>query len=128
MREYDQAIKVLRRLPVHVFILHLDVNEIEKRSLHSERSGVWPKLQRQMVTNDGFRNRVEKYISQQSLMIEAAKRQRIPYSMIKFPGADEIERAWVQVVEASGMVRRGVRSNTTGSKISRRKRDLPRTY
>ena len=90
-KEYDQIIAVLRTLPVHVFMLYLDENEIEQRSSHSERSGIWPKLQRQMVTNDGFRNRVEKYISQQGLMIEAAKRQGIPYSMIKLYGASQIE-------------------------------------
>src|SRR6266498_1645204 len=37
-REYDEIIDILRILPVHVFILHLDENEIEKRSLHPERS------------------------------------------------------------------------------------------
>jgi thymidylate kinase len=86
-REYDEIINVLRTLPVHVFILHLDENEIEKRSLHSERSSAWRKLQQQMVTKDGFPDRLEKYISQQRLVIEAAKRQQIPYSVIKFPHA-----------------------------------------
>jgi thymidylate kinase len=86
-REYYEIINVLRTLPVHVFILQLDENEIEKRSSHSERSSAWRKLQQQMVTKDGFRNRLEKYISQQRLIIEAAKRQHIPYSVIKFPYA-----------------------------------------
>jgi len=126
LREYDQTIKVLGTLPVHVFILQLDENEIEKRSLHSERSGVWPKLQRQMVANDGFRNRLDKYISQQSLMIEAAKKQPIPFSMIKFPGPSEIERA-VHAAAADNVVPRGVRINAGESKVLRRKRDLPPT-
>jgi thymidylate kinase len=86
-REYDEIINVLRTLPVHVFILRLDETEIEKRSLHSERSSAWRKLQQRRVTKDGFRNRLEKYISQQKLIIEAAKRQHIPYSVIKFPYA-----------------------------------------
>jgi thymidylate kinase len=86
-REYDEIINVLRTLPVHVFILQVDENEIEKRSSHSERSRAWRKLQQQMVTKDGFRNRLERYISQQRLVIEAAKRQQIPYSIIKFPYA-----------------------------------------
>lgn len=92
-REYDRIVNVLRMLPVHVFILHLDENEIEQRSLHPERSGVWSKLQRQMVANDGFRGRLEKYISQQSLMLEGAKRQRIPYSIIKCAAMPEFEAA-----------------------------------
>ena len=43
-KEYDEIINVLRTLPVHVFILQLDANEIEKRSLHPERSGAWQKI------------------------------------------------------------------------------------
>jgi thymidylate kinase len=91
-KEYDETVKVLRTLPVHIFILQLDENEIEKRSLHSERSSVWQKLHQQMITKDGFRNRLEKYISQQRLIIEAAKRQQIPYSVIKFPHTPENSR------------------------------------
>lgn len=83
-REYREIIDVLKTLPVHVFILQLDKSEIEKRTLHSERSSVWRKLQQQMVTKDGFRSKLEKYISQQSLMLEAAKKQQIPYSVVKF--------------------------------------------
>jgi thymidylate kinase len=82
-REYDEIINVLRTLPVHVFILQLDENEIGQRSSHSERSGVFQKLQQQMVAKDGFQNRSEKFISQQRLIIEAATKQQIPYSVIK---------------------------------------------
>jgi thymidylate kinase len=126
-REYDLIIKGLRTVPVHVFILQLDENEIEKRSLHSERSGVWQKLQQQMATKDGFRNRLEKYISQQRLIIETAKRQQIPYSVIKVFYEPKIGGGWVHVPEARSDVRHGVRMNAADSKISRRKRDLPRT-
>jgi thymidylate kinase len=86
-REYDEIINVLRTLPVHVLILQLDENEIEERSSHPERSSVWQKYQQKSVKKDGFRNRLEKYVSQQKLIIEAAKRQQIPYSIIKFPDA-----------------------------------------
>jgi thymidylate kinase len=68
-REYDEIINVLRTLPVHVFILQLDEHEIEKRSLHPERSGAWQKLQKQMVTKDGFPDRLERYIRQQKLIL-----------------------------------------------------------
>ena len=53
-REYDEIINVLRTLPVHVFILQLDEKEIEKRSLHPERSGAWRKFQQQIVKKEGF--------------------------------------------------------------------------
>ena len=73
-REYDEIINVLRTLPVHVFILQLDENEIEKRSLHPERSGAWQKFQQQIVKKEGFRDRLERYIWQQRLMLEAARK------------------------------------------------------
>jgi thymidylate kinase len=88
-REYDDIIKVLRTLPVHVFILQLHENEIEKRSLHPERSSAWQKHQQQIVKKEGFRDRLERYLWQQGLMLEAAERQQIPYSVIKFPCALE---------------------------------------
>ena len=90
VREYDEIINVLRALPVHVFILQLDENEIEKRSLHPERSGAWQKFQQQIVKKDGFRDRVERYIWQQRLMLAAAERQQIPYTIIKVPSMNEI--------------------------------------
>jgi len=84
-REYDEILNVLRTLPVHVFILQLDENEIEKRSLHPERSaGAWQKFQQQIVKKEGFRDRLERYLWQQKVILEAAKRQQIPYSVIKF--------------------------------------------
>lgn len=126
-REYDEIINVLRTLPVHAFILQLDENEIEKRSFHSERAGVWQKLQQQMVTKDGFRNRLEKYISQQRLIIEAAKKQQIPYSIVKLSHEPEIGDGQVRISKAPSIFRRGVRMNAADAKISRRKRHLPPT-
>jgi len=87
-REYDEIIDVLRMLPVHVFMLQLDENEIEKRILHPERSGPWfQKYRQQMVTKDGFRDKLERYHCQQRIMLDVAKKQQIPYSVIKFPCA-----------------------------------------
>ena len=126
-REYDEVINVLRTLPVHVFILQLDENEIEKRSLHPERSGAWQKFQQQIVKKDGFRDRLERYLWQQRLMLEAAKRQQIPYSVIKFSSAPEIGGGWVRAPEAQSSFRRGVRMNPADAKTSRRKRDVPQT-
>src|SRR3970282_305432 len=89
-REYDEIINVLRTLPVHVFILQLDENEIEKRSSHPERSGAWfHKYKQQIAKREGFRDGLERHIWQQKLVIEAAERQQIPYSVIKLPAASE---------------------------------------
>jgi len=126
-REYDEIINVLRTLPVHVFILQLDENEIEERSLHPERSTAWRKHQKQIVKKDGFRDTLGRYIWQQGLILEAAERQQIPYSVIKLPSAPEIGGGWVRVPEARSVFRRDVRMNAADAKISRRKRGLPQT-
>jgi hypothetical protein len=123
-KEYDEIINILRTLSVHVFILQLDENEIEKRSLHPERSGAWQKFQQQIVEKDSFRDRLER---QQRLILEAAKRQQIPYSVIKFPYEPEIGDGQVRISKAPSIVRRGVRMNAADAKISRRKRHLPPT-
>jgi thymidylate kinase len=121
-REYDEMISVLRMLPVHIFILQVDENEMERRSLHPERSGAWRKFQQQIAGS--FRERLER---QQRLMLETAKRQQIPYSVIKLTCAPEIGGERVGIAEAPSIVRRDVRMNTAGTKISRRKRQLPPT-
>jgi thymidylate kinase len=123
-KEYDEIINTLRTLSVHVFILQLDENEIEKRSLHPERSGAWQKFQQQIVEKDSFRDRLER---QQRLILEAAKRQQIPYSVIKLPYEPEIGDGQVRISKAPSIVRRGVRMNAADAKISRRKRHLPPT-
>jgi hypothetical protein len=126
-REYDEIISILRTLAVHVFMLRLDENEIERRSLHPERSGAWQKFQRQIVKKEGFRDRLERYVWQQRLMLEAAERQQIPYSIIKYSATPEVEGRWIRVPETQSMVRRGVRLNAADEKNSQRKRGLPRT-
>lgn len=122
--EYDEIINILRTLPVHVFILQLDENEIEKRSLHPERSGAWQKFQQQIGEKDSFRARLER---QQRLILETAKRQQIPYSVIKLTSEPEIGDGQVRISEAPSVVRRGVRMNAAEARISRRKRGLPLT-
>ena len=97
-REYDEIINLLRTLPVHVFILQLDANEIEKRSLHSERSSAWRKHQQLIVKKEGFRDRLERYLWQQGLILETAERQRDPYTVIKSPSAPE---NWRQMISCT---------------------------
>jgi thymidylate kinase len=127
-REYDEIIHILRTLPVHVFILQLTENEIEKRSLHPERSGAWQKVQQQIVKKEGFRDRLDRYIWQQGLILGAAERQQIPYSVIKVPTAPEILDGWVRAPEPQNIDRHGGRMNAADAKPSRRKRDLPQTF
>jgi thymidylate kinase len=110
-REYDEIINILRTLPVHIFILQLDENEIEKRSLHPERSSVWQKFQQQIVEKEGFHDRVERYIWQQRLMLEGAEKHQIPYSVIKFPFASEISGGKFRVPEAQNNLRHDARMN-----------------
>jgi hypothetical protein len=112
-------------LPVHVFILQLDENEIDERSLHPERSGAWQKFQQQIVGKNGFRGRLEK---QQRLILEAAKRQQIPCSIIKVSYEPEIGGGQVCISEAPSIVRRGVRLNAADARISRTKRHLPPNF
>lgn len=113
---YKEIINVLRILPVHVFILQLDENEIDERSLHPERSGAWQKFQQQIVGKNGFRGRLE---NQQRLILEAAKRQQIPYSIIKVSYEPEVGGGQVRISEAPSIVRRGVRMNAADPRISR---------
>ena len=83
---YNEIVKVLKTLSVHIFVLKLDEHEIETRSLHPERSTAWLKFQQQIVGKHSFRDRLE---LQQSLILQAAKKQQIPYSLIKL--ADDPE-------------------------------------
>ena len=123
-REYDEIINVLRTLPVHIFILQVDENEIERRSLHPERSGAWQKFQQRIGEKDSFRDRLER---QQRVILETAKRQQIPYSVIKLTSEPEIGGGQDRISEAPSIVRRGARMNAAGEKMSRRKRGVPQT-
>lgn len=123
-REYNAIVNVLRKLPVHIFILQLDENEIEKRSLHPERSRAWHKFQQQVVEKDGFRGRLEK---QQRIILEAANRQQIPYSLIKVSCEPEIGLGQVRSSEDPTIVRRDMRTHVVDAKISRRKRHISPT-
>ena len=120
-REYDETLKVLRTLPVHVFILQLDENEIEQRSLHPERSSAWQKYQQHRVKKGGFHDRLERFSWQQKSMLEAAKRQQLPYSIIKFSRAPEIGGGWVHVPEAQSVFSRDAQINAAVAKISPKK-------
>ena len=95
-KEYDEILNVLRTLPVHVFILRLEASEIEKRSLHPERSGAWLKFQQQIVKKEGFRDRLERYTWQQRLMLEAA--EQTTYTLLDHKAlAPETGEEWVRV-------------------------------
>jgi thymidylate kinase len=123
-RSYDEIINVLRTMPVHVFILQLDASEIEQRSLHPERSGAWQKFQQAIIKEEGFRDRLERYLWQQRLMLEAAERQTIPYSIINcFP---EVQREWISMGKLKDVFNPEVLPNSA-AKISEKKRSFART-
>jgi thymidylate kinase len=124
-KEYDEIINVLRTLPVHVFILKLDENEIEKRSLHPERSSAWQKLQQQIVKKEGFRDRVERYMWQQRLLLETAETQQLPYSVIKL--ASTPETGLIRIFETQSIFHRNVQMTPAAAKMSKRKGTLPET-
>jgi thymidylate kinase len=128
--EYEAIINILRTLPVHVFILQLDENEIEKRTLHPERSGAWfQKYRQQMVTKDGFRDKLDRYIWQQKLMLEKAETQQIPYSVIKLSSAPRtrIKERWVRIPEARSILFHSTRMNPAAAKLSPGKREVSRS-
>lgn len=79
---YDKIVEHLRKLPVHIFILKLSSDEIERRSAHMERPDTWKKYQQMMVKKEGFFNYTERYLNEQKMMLEAAEKQKIPFSVI----------------------------------------------
>ena len=87
-------------------------------------SVAWQKFQQQIVEKDSFRDRLER---QQKLILEAARRQKIPYSVIKLPYEFEIGEGQVRISKAPSIARRGVRMNATDTKTSKRKRQFPPT-
>ena len=123
-KEYDEIINVLRTLPVHIFILHVDENEMERKSAHPERTGARQNFQKQLAEKGGFRNRLKR---QQRVILEKAKRQQIPYTVIKLTYEPEIGDGQVRIFHPPGNVRRAVRMNATDAGLARRKRDVPQT-
>jgi len=79
---YQQVIDKLKKLPVHVLLLQLSAEEIDRRSAHTERSASWKKYQKLMVKKEGFANRVDRYLNEQNLMLSEAKKNKLPYSII----------------------------------------------
>jgi thymidylate kinase len=123
--EYNDIVKVLKTISVHIFILKLDENEIEKRSSHPERSTAWLKFQQQIIGNHSFRDRLE---LQQSLILQAAKKQQIPYSLIKL--ADDPETVDVQgrKSRAPSISLRGARLNSEVTLSTSKNHATPNLY
>jgi thymidylate kinase len=89
-REYNIALKKLRTLPTHVFILQLMESEIESRSSHPERGAAWQKFQQHILKREGFQNFVKRNALLQKTMIETAIRQQIPFSILRLPSAPDV--------------------------------------
>jgi thymidylate kinase len=120
-KDYDELINGLKTLPVHIFILQLDKDDIEKRSSHPERSGVWRKFQQEISKTEGFGGRLQRYEWQQRLMLELANRQQIPYSVINFNYEPEFGTEQLHTFET--VSDRSLPMKT--AKASRRKRRIP---
>jgi len=125
-REYNKIIASLKRLASHVFILRLEENEMAKRSAHPERSITWEKHQEQITRKEGFRDPLARHMWQQELILEAAARQRIPYTIIRIPIGKPSEAGNIRVPQGRNVYRRGVRMHPTGPKLSRHKREIPK--
>lgn len=119
--KYNEIISLLRTLPVHVFVLKLEDHEIEQRSLHSERSNVWQNYQESRVTQDGFEDKVKRYITQQNLMLDVAQKQQIPYSIVKLISATRTEHRLPDPPQSKELVPGRIQSNKVHSKIARPK-------
>jgi hypothetical protein len=123
-QEYEEIVTILRSLPVHIFILKLDNSEIDARSAHPERSSAWQKFQQQIVDKHAFHDRLER---QQTLILDAAKKQKIPYSVIKVTYEPEISVDPRSITGTQSQARRASAINPTGAKIPRKKRPIPTT-
>jgi thymidylate kinase len=88
-REYDEIVKLLKTLPVHVFLLAVDDDQIAERSAHPERSNRWRKFQDEIAREEGFLDVLGRYRWQQRMMFQAVKKQRISYSVVRFSDAVE---------------------------------------
>src|SRR4051812_34702583 len=89
-REYNRVVKILRTLPTHVFILQLMEREFSSRSSHPERGAAWHKFQEHVLKREGFHSFVKRNALLQRAMIEAAKRQEIPFSILRLPSAPDL--------------------------------------
>lgn len=117
--EYSEIINILKTLPVHIFILRVDANDIEQRSLHPERSGAWRRFQQQIGAS--FRERLER---QQSEILELARRQGLPYSVIRLTCEPGMRDGQIAISEATTVIHRGIPMNSASGKLSRKKRSI----
>jgi len=113
--QYTEIITVLRTLPVHIFVLELDEAEIDRRSLHPERSTAWQKFQQRIAEKNGFRERL---VRQQKLILGAALNQGISYSLLRFDCHQTEQFYLTQALK----LRTAVRHNTQSSGVVRKNR------
>lgn len=79
---YDEIIRELQKLPIHILFLKLTTKQIKTRSTHSERSTTWKRYQKRAVKRCGFSNIVERYTWEQNKMLEALNKQGISFEII----------------------------------------------
>jgi hypothetical protein len=79
------------------------------------------------VKKQGFRDTLGRHIWQQGLILQAAERQQIPYTVIKLATAPDIGDGWIRTPESRSIVHHGAPMNAADAKLSRKKRRLPET-
>lgn len=82
-KQYHFLIERLKKLPVHIFIGKLSEPEIEKKSLHSERKGIWEIHQQKRIENSKFNSLQELYKAEQKAVFTIAQKQGIPYTIFE---------------------------------------------
>ncbi len=90
-REYNHVLKKLQMLPTHIFVLQLNETEIESRSSHPERGMAWHKFQQHILEREGFQNFLKRNVLLQQAMVETARRQQIPFSIVRLPSVPKSE-------------------------------------
>ena len=83
--DYRLLIEKLKKLPVHIFVLLLENDEIERRSLHHERNRVWKEHLSKKLNKSKFGTLKEMYADEQKKILKLLKEHGIPYTKMKLP-------------------------------------------
>lgn len=88
-RVYSLLVQRLKKLPVEVLICRIKETEIGKGSPHPERGEDWKEYLQLKLKRKGFSNIVDMYIAEQGSIMQLAKEQGIPYTVIEFDASNQ---------------------------------------
>ncbi len=86
---YEALVGSLRSLPVHIFFLELNREDIRARAEHAERGPVWRAHQERKLALRGLESIEQMYAQEQESMRALLVSQGIPYSTIISAGQPE---------------------------------------